>query len=336
MTIYNKILNKKVLVTGGAGFIGSNICDALIKQNNEVVCLDSFITGKRENISHLLDYNNFNLIDGDIRNLADCKKAVDGVEIILHQAALGSIPRSIKDPLTTNAINVDGFINILFAAKEAGIKRVVYASSSSVYGDSTALPKIESNIGVPLSPYAITKRVNELYANVFSEIYGLELIGLRYFNVYGMRQDPHSAYAAVIPKFIHALINLESPVINGDGTYSRDFTFIEDVVQMNQLAALTVNPKAINQIYNVAAGGRNTIKTLFEILKKYLTDFNNKIDAINPIYGSIRPGDVPHSQASIEKAIKLLGYSPKYSFNEGLKKTVGWHIENFANLKNSL
>ena len=322
------IQNKKILVTGGAGFIGSNICDALVKQNNDVVCLDNFITGKKENICHLLDYNNFTLIEGDIRNINDCKKAVYGVDIILHQAALGSIPRSIKDPLTTNAINVDGFINMLLAAKEAGIKRIVYASSSSVYGDSVDLPKVENVLGELLSPYGITKRVNELYANVFSKIYGLELIGLRYFNVYGMRQDPLGAYAAVIPKFINAMINLEAPVINGDGSYSRDFTFVEDVVQINQLAALTNNPDAVNQIYNVAAGGRNSINCLFDLLKKYLSDFNQQIERIQPVYSIVRPGDIPHSQASIEKAINLLGYAPEYSFNDGLKKTVEWYIKN--------
>ncbi len=328
MTVKNKISNKKVLVTGGAGFIGSNICDTLLSQNNVVVCLDNFITGKKENVSHLFDYDNFKLVEGDIRNLADCKKAVDGVEIVLHQAALGSIPRSIKDPLTTNAVNVNGFINILMSAKDAGVKRIVYASSSSVYGDSTVLPKTENVIGEPISPYAITKRVNELYAKVFAEIYSLEIIGLRYFNVYGMRQDPYSTYAAAIPKFINAILNHEAPVINGDGTYSRDFTFVEDVVQVNQLAALTDNSLAINQIYNVAAGERNTINTLFEILKKNLVSFNNDLNSVFPVYGPVRQGDVPHSHASIDKAGNLLGYNPKYSFNEGLKKTVEWYVEN--------
>ena len=330
MTAFTKIKNKKVLVTGGAGFIGSNICDALVMQNNDVICLDNFITSKRENINHLFDFDNFSLIEGDIRNLNDCKKAVEGVEIILHQAALGSIPRSIKDPLTTNAINVDGFINIMLAAKEEGVKRIVYASSSSVYGDSTNLPKVEDNIGAPLSPYAITKRVNELYAKVFSEIYGLELIGLRYFNVYGKRQDPFSAYAAVVPKFISALLNHEAPVINGDGNYSRDFTFVEDVVRINQLAALTEKPEAINQIYNVAAGGRNTINNLFQVLKKYLVNFDIKIETVNPIYGPIRYGDIPHSHASIEKAINLLGYKPCFSFNDGLKESVEWYVQNMS------
>lgn len=326
MITNNKISNKKVLVTGGAGFIGSNICEALLKQNNEVVCLDNFITGKRENITTLNNYSGFKLIEGDIRNINDCTTAVAGVDYILHQAALGSIPRSVKDPATTNAINVDGFINMALAARDAGIKRFVYASSSSVYGDEATLPKTEDRVGTPLSPYAITKKVNELYAKVFSEVYGLEFIGLRYFNVYGMKQDPFSTYAAVIPKFINHLINHERPVINGDGSYSRDFTFVDDVIQINQLAALTQNPQAVNQVYNVAAGGRNTIMTLFFLLKEYLSKYDPKIKQIEPVFGPIRTGDIPHSQAAINKAQNLLGYVPQYTFEKGLFKTVEWYF----------
>jgi len=325
MTSNNKIANKKVLVTGGAGFIGSNICEALLKQDNEVVCMDNFITGKRQNVEELLKHPRFKLIEGDIRNLEDCRNAVKDAFVVLHQAALGSIPRSVKDPATTNAINVDGFINMALAARDAGIKRFVYASSSSVYGDETTLPKTEDRVGAPLSPYAITKKANELYAKVFSEVYGLEFIGLRYFNVYGMKQDPLSTYAAVIPKFIIQLINHERPVINGDGSYSRDFTFVDDVVQINQLAALTENPLAVNQVYNVAAGGRNTILTLFSLLKENLSKHDPEIKQIEPVFGPIRTGDIPHSQAAIDKANNLLGFVPQYTFEKGLFKTIEWY-----------
>ncbi len=322
------ITNKNVLVTGGGGFIGSNLCDTLINQGNKVVCLDNFITGKRENIQHLLSNANFKLVEGDICNLEDCKKSLDGVEIVLHQAALGSIPRSIKDPIKTNSINVDGFLNILVSSKDAGIKRIVYASSSSVYGTSKELPKQEEIIGEPLSPYAITKRVDELYAKVFSDLYGLEIIGLRYFNVYGKKQDPTSVYAAVIPKFISSLIQHESPIINGDGSYSRDFTFVEDVVQINQLAALTENKDALNNVYNVAAGGRYTINRLYELIHKNLSKYDINIEKIQPIYGEVRSGDIPHSQASIEKAKDKLKYEPKYKLEEGIESTVEWYLKN--------
>jgi len=327
------IYNKTILVTGGAGFIGSNICDTLIEQDNIVVCLDNFITGKKENIQHLFGNKNFKLIEGDIRNIEDCKNAMQGVDIVLHQAALGSIPRSIKDPVTSSAINIDGFINIIIAAKSAGIKRIVYASSSSVYGTSKELPKIEENIGEPLSPYAITKRANEMYAKVFSEIYGIELIGLRYFNVYGKRQDPFSTYAAVIPKFISAFLKHESPVINGDGSYSRDFTYIDDVVQINQLAATTDKPEAINQVYNVACGDRNSINELFELLKENLSKYDDQIKTIPPVYGPQRFGDMPHTKASIKKAAELLNYKPLYNFSEGIKKTVEWYFNNLNKRK---
>ncbi len=323
-----QIRNKKVLVTGGAGFIGSNLCQALVNQENEVVCLDNFLTGKKDNIISLTAYENFKLIEGDIRNIKACEEAVKGVDIILHQAALGSIPRSIKDPATTNAINVDGFINVLIAAKNAGVKRIVYASSSSVYGSSKKLPKIEEDIGEPLSPYAITKRVNELYAKVFADIYGMTLIGLRYFNVYGIKQDSYSTYAAVIPKFVSTLIKYESPVINGDGSFSRDFTYIDDVIQINQLAALTNNEEAYNQVFNVAVNDRNTINTLFDIIKENLASLDSEVSTIRPVYGPGRPGDIPHSLASIEKAQKLLAYKPENKLKDGIKKTIKWYFDN--------
>ncbi|MDC1200236.1 SDR family NAD(P)-dependent oxidoreductase, partial [bacterium] len=238
------IVNKKVLVTGGAGFIGANLCEALLERQNKVVCLDNFATGKRDNITDFLKNSNFTLIEGDIRNLEDCQKASQGVDYILHQAALGSVPRSIKDPITSNDVNVSGFLNMLVAARDNKVKRVVYAASSSTYGDSEAMPKVEDIIGKPLSPYAITKYVNELYADIFSKTYGLETIGLRYFNVFGRKQDPNGAYAAVIPKFVSQLMAGDSPVINGDGNYSRDFTYIDNVIQANLLSLVTTNPKA--------------------------------------------------------------------------------------------
>ncbi|MES2132273.1 MAG: NAD-dependent epimerase/dehydratase family protein, partial [Bacteroidota bacterium] len=253
---YSPITNMRILVTGGAGFIGSNLCEDLLQHANEVICLDNFSTGKRENISSLLDNKRFQLIEGDIRDAAICEKAMQGVDVVLQQAALGSVPRSINDPLTTNDVNIGGFLNVLIAARNAKVKRVVYAASSSTYGDSEALPKIEEVIGKPLSPYAVTKYVNELYAHVFRLNYGLDSIGLRYFNVYGRRQDPNGAYAAAIPKFTQAFMAYQSPLINGDGTNSRDFTYIDNVIQMNHLAATTSNPEAIGQVFNTAVGER--------------------------------------------------------------------------------
>jgi UDP-N-acetylglucosamine 4-epimerase len=319
--------NKNILVTGGAGFIGSNLCDKLLRQNNKVHCLDNFATGKCENIQAFLDNKNFTLIEGDIRNMDDCRKAVDGVEIIFHQAALGSVPRSIKDPITSNEVNVSGFMNVLIAARDNGVKRIVYAASSSTYGDSTNLPKVEDVIGKPLSPYAITKYVNELYADVFARLYNMEIIGLRYFNVFGRRQDPDGAYAAVIPKFVKSLINKESPIINGDGTYSRDFTYIENVLQANELAALAENEEAINTVYNVAYGQRTTLNELVSYLREFLSDFDESIKNVEIKYGPNREGDIPHSLASIEKGAKLLGYDPKYSIKEGLREAIGWYWE---------
>jgi len=318
----------KILVTGGAGFIGSNLCEYFLEQGNEVVCLDNFSTGHRHNIAPLLSNDKFQLIEGDIRNLEDCKIAAAGVDYVLHEAALGSVPRSISDPIATNEVNVSGFLKMLTASRDAGVKRFVYAASSSTYGDSVALPKVEDVIGKPLSPYAITKYVNELYAEIFSKTFGLETIGLRYFNVFGRKQDANGAYAAVIPKFVMQLMKGESPIINGDGMYSRDFTYIDNVIQMNELAITTQNPTAINTVYNTAFGDRNTLNDLVFYLKKYLSELDSSISDIEIIHGPNRLGDIPHSLASIEKAKSLLNYNPKYSFQEGLKEAVKWYWEN--------
>ena len=323
-----EISNKTILVTGGAGFIGSNLCEALLEKGNKVVCLDNFVTGKKENIEPLLNYSNFTLIEGDIRKLDDCLKATKGVDYVLHQAALGSVPRSIKDPITSNNVNVSGFLNMLVAARDNGVKRLVFAASSSTYGDSESMPKVEDNIGKPLSPYAITKYVNELYADIFSKTYGLETIGLRYFNVFGRKQDPNGAYAAVIPKFVSQLMKGESPVINGDGNYSRDFTYIDNVIQANLLSLVTTNEKAINTIYNVAYGDRNTLNELMGYLKEYLSNFDSKISSVEVVYGPNRSGDIPHSHASIEKAKELLSYNPQFSLQQGLKEAVNWYWKN--------
>lgn len=323
-----ELINKTILVTGGSGFIGSNLCEALLKKQNKVVCLDNFATGKKENIELLLKDSNFTLIEGDIRKLEDCIKATKNVDYVLHQAALGSVPRSIKDPITSNEVNVSGFLNMLLASRKNDVKRFVFAASSSTYGDSESMPKIEDVIGKPLSPYAVTKYTNELYADVFSKTYGLETIGLRYFNVFGRKQDPNGAYAAVIPKFISQLMKGESPTINGDGSFSRDFTYIENVIQANILSLITTNEKAINTIYNVAYGDRNTLNDLMLYLKKYLSELDPKISGVKVIYGPNREGDIPHSHASIDKAKKLLNYNPKYSLQNGLKESVKWYWKN--------
>jgi len=320
--------NQKVLVTGGAGFIGSNLCEELLKRNNNVVCLDNFSTGRKENVKPFLKNTLFTLVEGDIRNLDDCKKATKNVDFVLHQAALGSVPRSINDPITSNDVNVSGFLNMLVASRDAGVKRFIYAASSSTYGDSESMPKIEEVIGKPLSPYAVTKYVNELYADVFSKTYGLETIGLRYFNVFGRRQDPNGAYAAVIPKFVNQLMSGDSPVINGDGNFSRDFTYIDNVIQANLLSLITTNEKAINTVYNVAFGDRNTLNDLMMFLKKYLSEFDSEIANIEVIYGANRVGDIPHSHASIEKAKKNLNYNPQFSLQAGLKEAVQWYWKN--------
>ena len=317
-----------VLVTGGAGFIGSNLCKALLQNGNKVKCLDNFATGKKENITPLLEYDNFEFLEGDIRSLETCHEACEGVDYILHQAALGSVPRSINDPITSNDVNVSGFLNMLVAARDAKAKRFVYAASSSTYGDSVALPKVEDKIGKPLSPYAITKYVNELYADVFSKTYGIETIGLRYFNVFGRHQDPNGAYAAVIPKFVLQLISHDAPKINGDGNFSRDFTYIDNVVEANIRSITTTNPEAVNTVYNVAYGERTTLNELFDLLREYLSEFDQKISGISPIYGPERAGDVPHSLASIDKARTLLGYDPKFDMKKGLKEAVSWYWEN--------
>lgn len=320
--------NNNILVTGGAGFIGSNLCDTLIEKNYNVVCLDNFSTGKMENINHLIGHPNFNLIGGDIQNIEDCNKACKGVDYVLHEAALGSVPRSIIDPITTNNVNISGFVNMLVAAKDANVKRFIYAASSSTYGDSQDLPKVEDIIGKPLSPYAITKYVNELYAEIFHTTYGLDTIGLRYFNVFGRKQDPNGAYAAVIPKFVIQFMNHQSPIINGDGEYSRDFTYIDNVIQMNLLAISTENKEALNQIYNVAYGERTTLNQLIKALQDKLSKFDAKITAIEIKYGPTRAGDIPHSLASIEKAKSLLDYNPKYSIEQGLEEAVHWYWKN--------
>ncbi len=320
----------KVLVTGGAGFIGSNLCEALLKRGDEVCCLDNFATGKIENLLPLLQQypEQFRLIVGDIRNPEDCRKAVEGMEYVLHEAALGSVPRSINDPVTTNEVNISGFLNMLVAARDAGVKRFMFAASSSTYGDSKELPKREEVIGRPLSPYAVTKYVNELYADVFAKTYGMEYIGLRYFNVFGRRQNPFGAYAAVIPLFVKKLMKYESPVINGDGEYSRDFTYIDNVVQMNLLAMTTENPQAVNQVYNTAFGERTTLNQLVGYLKEFLSDFDPKIAEVEVLHGPNRAGDIPHSLACIDKAVNLLGYAPRYSMRDGLREAVRWYWEN--------
>src|SRR5680860_975035 len=315
---------QQVLVTGGAGFIGSNLCQWLLDNGNKVRCLDNLATGKKENIQPLLEHKNFSFLEGDIRNLDSCKKACENVDYVLHQAALGSVPRSINDPITSNDVNVSGFLNMLVAARDAKVKRFVYAASSSTYGDSKAMPKVEEVIGKPLSPYAITKYVNELYADVFAKTYGLETIGLRYFNVFGRQQDPNGAYAAVIPKFVIQLVNHQSPTINGDGSFSRDFTYIDNVIEANIRSLMASTPEAVNTVYNVAYGERTTLNELVGLLTEYLSEFDSEIKGIKATYGPVRIGDVPHSLASIEKAKNLLDYEPEYDINKGLKEAISW------------
>lgn len=319
-----------ILVTGGAGFIGSNLCEYLLAEGYSVRCLDNFATGKWQNIIPLIERypDTFQMQVGDIRCLDDCRKAVESVEIVFHEAALGSVPRSVKDPITSNDVNVGGFLNMLVASRDAGVKRFIFAASSSTYGDSPTLPKVEEKIGKPLSPYAITKYVDELYADVFARTYGLEYIGLRYFNVFGRRQDPNGAYAAVIPLFVKKFMSHEAPNINGDGEYSRDFTYIDNVIQMNLLAMTTENPEAVNQIYNTAYGERTTLNDLVKYLKEYLGAKDPAILEIEATHGPNRVGDIPHSLASVDKAKRLLGYDPKYSMKDGLKIAVDWYWEN--------
>ena len=325
----DKILsNKKVLVTGGAGFIGSNLIESLLIAGNKVRCLDNFSTGKRSNLNGFINNPDFELAEGDIRNYGDCEKAVKDIDIVFHEAALGSVPRSIKDPVSSTDVNIGGFVKILFAVKEAGIKRFIYAASSSTYGDHPGLPKVEEKIGTPLSPYGITKYVDELFASSFADNYGIEVIGLRYFNVFGRRQDPDGDYAAVIPKFLRMMMNHERPLINGDGSVSRDFTYIDNVIQANHLAAVVKNKEALNQVYNVAHGERTTLLQLFSCIRKLAGKYDGKILSVEPLFGPKRAGDIPHSMASIEKAGRLLGYSPVKNVSEGLGEAVDWFWNN--------
>ena len=346
------ITNSKVLVTGGAGFIGSNLIDRLLRQNNRVVCLDNFSTGKRENLKQALEHPDFILTEGDIRNFEDCQRAVNQCDFVLHHAALGSVPRSIADPVTTTDVNIGGFVKMLQASRLARVKRFVYAASSSTYGDHPGLPKVEHRIGKALSPYAVTKYVDELFAGNFSEIYGMETIGLRYFNVYGYRQDPNGEYAAVIPRFAAALIDHQSPLIHGDGSNSRDFTFIEDVLKAIQLAAITpateIKKKQaayygsldipfkddehtiLSEVFNIAYGSRTTLDQLTLILKNKLSRFDPAIATINLLHGEPRNGDIPHSLASIEKAKTLLGFQPEFQIVHGLDLASKWYFESLS------
>ncbi|MDM1328416.1 SDR family oxidoreductase [Myroides odoratimimus] len=318
----------KVLITGGAGFIGSNLTEYFLSKGYFVRCLDNFATGHRHNIEPFLSNEKYELIEGDICDLETCHRAVKGMDYVLHQAALGSVPRSVKDPITSNDVNVSGFLNMLVAMRDGGVKRMVYAASSSTYGDSENLPKVEDIIGKPLSPYAVTKYVNELYADVFARTYGIETIGLRYFNVFGRRQDPNGAYAAVIPLFVKQLMKHESPTINGTGDYSRDFTYIDNVIQMNERAMLTTNPDAINTVYNTAVGDRTTLNSLIGYLKDNLAKYDAEIAKVEVVHGPNRVGDIPHSLASVDKAKTLLGYEPTHTIDKGLAEAVQWYWEN--------
>ncbi len=328
------------LITGAAGFIGSNLLETLLILNQKVVGLDNFDTGHQHNIDQALEdaqqatgkdlSNNFKFIDGDIRELKDCEQACDGVDYVLHQAALGSVPRSIEDPINTNRANIDGFLNMLVASKDANVKRFVYAASSSTYGDHPDLPKIEDKIGSPLSPYAVTKVVNELYAQVFAKTYGFKTIGLRYFNIFGKRQDPNGAYAAVIPKWVAAILNQEQVFINGDGETSRDFCYIDNTVQMNLLAATTDNDKATDQVYNVALNDRTSLNKLYQMIEERLIQRTQGLERKNPIFRDFRAGDVRHSQANIDKAIELLKYQPKYKIEKGMDEAMDWYVKSLS------
>jgi UDP-N-acetylglucosamine 4-epimerase len=326
------------LITGVAGFIGSNLLEALLKLNQRVVGLDNFVTGHQRNLDEVKSlvapeqWDRFRFIEGDIRNLSDCSNACTDVEYVLHQAALGSVPRSIEDPITTNSANITGFLNMLVAARDAKVKRFVYAASSSTYGDHPGLPKVEDRIGKPLSPYAVTKYVNELYADVFGKTYGLQTIGLRYFNVFGPRQDPNGAYAAVIPKWIASLIKGEPVYINGDGETSRDFCFVANAVQINLLAAMSDNPEAVGQVYNVALGDRTTLNQLYDHLLNNLIAYFPDVRHAKPVYRDFRAGDVRHSLAEIQKAATLLGYEPAYRIGDGLKVAMKWYVESLRDL----
>ena len=344
MSQYESIKNelaqnpKTWLITGVAGFIGSNLLETLLKLNQTVIGLDNFATGYQKNLDEVQSlvsdeqWSRFSFIEGDIRNIEDCKQACSGIDYVLHQAALGSVPRSLADPITTNAVNISGFLNMLTAARDAEVKSFTYAASSSTYGDHPGLPKIEDKIGKPLSPYAVTKYVNELYADVFAHSYGFKSIGLRYFNVFGRRQDPDGAYAAVIPKWTAAMIKNDTVFINGDGETSRDFCYIENTVQANILAATTQNEDATNQVYNVAVGDRTTLNELFNAIKSALA--NNDVSyEQEPTYRDFRPGDVRHSQADVSKANGLLGYDPQFNISQGINEAMAWYV---ASLNNKL
>ncbi len=324
------------LVTGVAGFIGSNLLEKLLILNQKVVGLDNFDTGHQYNIDQAIEdaneatgkdlSNNFRFVNGDIRELEDCQKACSGVDYVLHQAALGSVPRSIEDPINTNRANIDGFLNMLAASKDANVQRFVYAASSSTYGDHLDLPKVEDKIGNPLSPYAVTKVVNELYAQVFAKTYGFKTIGLRYFNIFGKRQDPNGAYAAVIPKWVAAVLNKENVFINGDGETSRDFCYIDNTVQMNLLAATTDNNEATDQVYNVALNDRTSLNKLYQMIEDRLIQRTQGLEKKEPIYRDFRAGDVRHSQANIDKAQTLLDYQPKYMIEQGMDEAMDWYV----------
>ena len=328
----------KWLVTGVAGFIGSNLLEKLLILNQKVIGLDNFENGYQDNIEHAIEdankivgkdlSNNFSFINGDIKDLTDCNKACDGVDYVLHQAAIGSVPRSIEDPINTNSANIDGFLNMLIAGRDANVKRFVYAASSSSYGDNTDLPKIEHMAGNPLSPYAVTKLVNELYADVFAKNYNFKTIGLRYFNIFGKRQDPNGAYAAVIPKWVDSIQNKKDVYINGDGKTSRDFCYIDNAIQMNLLAATTQNEEALNEVYNVALNDRTSLNELYQMIEERLVQSIQGLEKKKPIYREFRSGDVRHSQASIEKAQELLDYQPKYRISEGMDKVIDWYVNN--------
>ena len=328
------------LVTGAAGFIGSNLVEKLLTLNQKVVGLDTFDTGYQHNIDEAIsDANqiagedltdNFKFIHGDIRSLQDCQLACKNVDYVLHQAAIGSVPRSIEDPIYTNEANIDGFLNMLVASRDAKVKRFVYAASSSSYGDNIDLPKLENMIGNPLSPYAVTKYVNELYANVFANNYEFKTIGLRYFNIFGKRQDPEGAYAAVIPKWISSILKNEDVYINGDGDTSRDFCYVDNAIQINILAAMSSNEESINQVYNVALNDRTSLNELYKMIQDKLMQRVQGLKTKQPIYRDFRPGDVRHSQASIEKAKKLLSYKPKYKISEGLDEALSWYISSLS------
>ena len=328
MDVFKSKTNMKILITGVAGFIGANLCEYMLEKVFIVTGLDNFATGHNYNLNEFKGNPNFSFVEGDIRNFDTCLKATENIDYVLHQAALGSVPRSLKDPRITNEVNITGFLNVLEASKQNKIKRFIYAASSSTYGDSKVLPKIEENIGKPMSPYSITKYVNELYADIYGSTFGIETIGLRYFNVFGKRQDPNGAYAAVIPKFIGQFLNGESPIINGDGSFSRDFTYIDNVLQMNYLAMTTTDLNAVNQIYNTAVGDRITILEITEMIREEISKKDNSIAKVRIKFGANRKGDIPHSQANIDKAKELLKYKPSHNFEEGITETISWYLKN--------